>query len=381
VSGPVRVWSAIQERDGIRQVVLAATTAGLVWWLFVRTVTPADLLVFLHAGNQVARGLTPYLPLNSSQIWSGSAFVYPYFSAWAFTPLSQLPPHLAATIYFVLSIAALALAARLLAGPRCGPAPVLLTIVAEPTVRALQLGTVNVWLLLGLAVAWRYRQHAVPLVAAIVVVTVAKLFLLPMLVWLVITGRYRAALSAGALAATLVVAGGLVVNLSPTDFARMLSLLSDHEALQSSSATKALMLAGLSFGAASALSMLLAAIVIGAGWLAYRRRHDEVVVYIACVLASLIASPIVWTHYFTLLLVIPLVLRWRTSSLILVAAASWLVAQPSGQPGLVRLMQPFPHAGLVWAALLAGAVPLCRYGPRVFSLASMASSGSPGPTS
>lgn len=360
MSGPARARWTIHERQVVRPILWAAVVAGAVWWLFVRTVAPSDLQVFLRAGGQVARGLTPYAPLDSSEIWSGNAFVYPYVSAWAFTPLSQLPAGAATTLYFVLSIAALALAVRVFVGPRGWAVPVLVAIAAEPTVRGLQLGTINVWLLLGLAVAWRYRQRTGMLIAAVVVVIVAKVFLLPILAWLVITGRMRAAIGATGLVAALVLAGCLAVRLSPIDFARMLSLLSDHEALQSSSATKALMFIGLSFTASTALSLLLAVIAVGVGWLVYRRGHEEEVVFIACLLACLIASPIVWTHYYTLLLVIPLVLRWRTSTLILSAVVSWAIAQPSGQPELIRILHPFPLAGLLWAALLVGAVLVIR---------------------
>ena len=52
----------------------------------------------------------------------------------------------------------------------------LFVIAAEPTVRGLQLGTLNALLFLGLALAWRYRHRGWVVAVALPAVVIAKLF-------------------------------------------------------------------------------------------------------------------------------------------------------------------------------------------------------------
>jgi hypothetical protein len=54
---------------------------GLV---FLPLTPPYDLDVFRRAGLAAVRGLPVYPRLNSAAVYSGSAFVYPYFTVWPF---------------------------------------------------------------------------------------------------------------------------------------------------------------------------------------------------------------------------------------------------------------------------------------------------------
>lgn len=314
--------------------VVALLCATAVWVLFVRTAHPLDLEVFLRAGRAVSDGVSPYVPASSPALFSGHAFVYPYLTAWAFAPLSALHVGVAEALYYVCSIGALAVSVRLLAGARPGVGVVLLSFAAEPVARALQLGTLNVWLLLGLAIAWRGRDRKLVVVAALVSLVLAKLFLLPMLAWLLVTGRRRSMWWAGALSVLSVVLGCALANLSVSDFVHMLGVLSAHETPQSSSLSSRLIHLGIGSRAAMAVSAVLAAAVIVAGWWRYRRSLDERAVFCACVLASLVLSPIVWSHYWMLLLVVPLLWRWGVRASLSALVVTWLVSAPIGVPAL-----------------------------------------------
>ncbi len=348
----------------LRITVAVTLSAVLVWLLFVREVGPADLMVFLRAARAVSAGITPYAAPGSPLLRSGHAFVYPYLAAWPFLPLAQLPAVLASGLYYVLGVVAVAVAVRLVAGRSTGPVPYVVALTAEPTVRALQLGTLNPLLLLGLAVAWRFRRHGVLVVAALVAVVVAKLFLLPMLLWPALHGRWRPALVGAGISAGAVTLGCVLAHYDLATFVRMLSTLSAHEAVHSSSVAARLQRLGASGGVALAVTLALAAAVVTLCRWQAARTGREAYTFSACLIASLVLSPIVWGHYFALLLLIPLVLGWRTSALVITLVVSWMLSTPVGLPAL-QALHHFRDAGWVWgigAAALVAAWAL-SYGP------------------
>jgi hypothetical protein len=337
-----------------REAIAVCGCAALVWILFLRGFGTADLSVFVQAGRSVAHGVSPYVEPSSPAVWSGHSFVYPYVVAWFFVPFAALSMAAAGLVYYIGSVTALVATVRMLGGARAGVVPVVLAMTAEPVVRALQLGTLNVWLLFGLALAWRFRSNRIVLVAAVTAVIVAKLFLLPMLAWLVLTRRLRAAAATAVLCVGAVLLGLGMADLSVGSFLHMLSALSAHETPQSSSVTSLIQHLGASSGVASRVALLLAAIAIGAGWVQARRKSDEAYLFCGCVLASLAASPIVWSHYFALLVLIPLTLRWQLRSQLIAWAVSWFVFAPGGAP-VLAVLHPFPGAGWIWGSILAGA--------------------------
>jgi hypothetical protein len=334
-----------------RQAVVACGCAAVVWMIFLREFGPADLSVFVRAGQSVADGVSPYIDPSSPAVWSGHAFVYPYPVAWAFIPFNELSMATTGLLFYGASVAALVASVRMLAGPRVGALPIALAVTTEPVVRSLQLGTLNVWLLFGLALAWRYQRRTGVLVVALTAVIVGKLFLLPMLAWLVLTGRARAAAAAALLGGAVVVIGCAMADLSLGSYGRMLSVLSYHEAPQSSSVAGRLEHLGASSAAATGVAVALAVLIIAVGWTMSRRRNNEAYLFCGCVAASLAASPIVWTHYFTLLLLIPLTLNWRRRSQVIAWGMTWLLGTPVSAPSF-RIPQPVHGIALACAGIL-----------------------------
>jgi hypothetical protein len=333
-----------------REAFAACGCAAVVWVIFLEDFGPADLSVFVGAGRAVVHGVSPYVDPSSPSVWSGHSFVYPYIVAWCFIPFAAMSLATAGLVYYVGSVVALVATVRMLGSPRAGAVPVALALTAGPVIRALQLGTLNVWLLFGLAVAWRYQRTSAVVVAALTAVIVAKLFLLPMLAWLVLTRRWRAAATTAGLSVAAVILGLGLADLSPGSFLRMLTALSDHEGPRSSSINALVQQLGASRPEATGIALVVAAAVIAAGWALARRKGDDAYIFCGCVVASIAASPIVWSHYFALLVLVPLILRWQRRSQLIAWGVTWLVSTPGGAPALGAL-HPFPGAGWIWGAI------------------------------
>ena len=71
-----------------------------------------------------------------------------------------------------------------------------LALLTAPVVDTVSLGAISSMLLLGVALAWRYRDRPFVAGAVTAVTAVAKVFVWPLFVWLLATRRFRAALVA-----------------------------------------------------------------------------------------------------------------------------------------------------------------------------------------
>ena len=327
-------------------MLVVAVCAVVVWALFIRAWAPSDLQVFLRAGRAVGHGSSPYPDPHSAQVWSGSSFVYPYVTAWWFAPLSALSEHAAVLLYFAAGIGALVLTARLLRGDRGPLTPLLFVLATEPVISALQHGTITTWLLLGLAIAWRYRTRTAVLVAVLTVVMVAKLFLLPVLAWLVITRRLRAAALTAALSAAIIVVGCPLAGLPVSDYVHMVSALSAHEGPHGSSVVAYLYGGGVPYRYGTVIAAAAAMAIIAVAWWRYRASADERIPFCAAIGASLVLSPIVWTHYLALLVVVPLLWGWGRPAMAGFVAISWLRWAPHA-PSFLLAPYHAPGAGVV----------------------------------
>jgi hypothetical protein len=306
---------------------VAGATGTLLDLLFMPLVRHWDLLVFLTAGRDVAAGHDPYPALGSPQLYDGHQFVYPYLTALPFAGLDRLPAGLVFPLYYAASVAAVGLACWLLRPGR--PVAVLFVTAASVTVIGLQMGTVNPFLLLAVAVAWRYRERAWAVAVAVGVAVELKVFLLPLLAWLLLAGRYRAALATTAVTALLAGAGWLAGPLGPVGYVRLLGELSGHEDAQGSSLQAVLRGHGLGPTAATAGAVLAGAGLLAAAWWGWRRGGDERLPFGTALVVCLLLSPIVWMHYFLLLAAVPLLVAADAAGVAAVfMAVSWLVVRP-----------------------------------------------------
>jgi hypothetical protein len=154
--------------------------------------------------------------------------------------------------------------------------------------------------LLAVAVAWRWRDRWVVVGAVVAAAVAAKIFCWPLVVWLVATRRFRAAaLAMGASVAAVVVSWAAIGFAGLHGFPALLRWTTADEAHQSYSLVADLLPLGTPLGVAS---LGAAALAVGLVALAAVRSNDEVA-FLAGVAAMLVASPIVWAHYFVLLIV------------------------------------------------------------------------------
>ncbi|MHB1534675.1 MAG: glycosyltransferase 87 family protein [Acidimicrobiales bacterium] len=285
-----------------------------------------DLEVFLAAARQVVGHQDPYPSLRSASFLSGHAFVYPYVVAWAFVTFAWVPTALAVAVNLVLSVGAIVAGCALLG--RTGLYPVALVLVASTTIIGLQMGTLNAFLFLGLAVAWSQRRRALAVGVAVGVIAVSKLFLVPMILWLVAARRYRAAAVASAVAGGLLVLGWLAGPIGPRSYLQLLSALQHHETARSWSLTSFLQSLGAGRSGAQVLVVVAAAAIGVWGYVRFRRSADERVLFCLAIAGCLVVSPIVWSSYL-LLLAVPLLLVvpdcWPLAAY---AVASWALVTP-----------------------------------------------------
>jgi len=280
---------------------------------------PHDLDVFLRAAGKVMHAASPYAYAGDQ------TFAYPPFAAWLVAPLHPLGGRAAAVVWTVLSLAVIALALWLLElrDWRCYA----LVGVFMFTRSAVNLGTIEPLLLLAVAAAWRWRDRLVEPAAAVGIAIVLKLFLWPLAVWLALTRRWRSAVAAVGVAVVVAAVSWAAIGFAGIgSYPGVLRRLADDESTSSYSVVALGVRAHLPLLAARVVSVLVAlALLAAAGWVARDgRRSDrdrDVATLTLCLAAALAASPIVWVHYFLLLLV-PLVLtRPRLSPLWLVPFA------------------------------------------------------------
>jgi Glycosyltransferase family 87/Dolichyl-phosphate-mannose-protein mannosyltransferase len=290
---------------------------------------PHDLAVFLGAASKVLHGASPYA-FNADQ-----TYAYPPLLAFLVVPLHALDAGIAALVWTLVSLFAIAGALWLLElrDWRCYA----LTAAFLFTRSAVDLGTIGPFLLLAIAAAWHWRERAVAAAGAVAVAMSLKLFLWPLAAWLALMRRGRAALASVGLALVFVLVPWAVIGFAGiTRYPGVLHHLSRDEASSSYSVVALAVRAHLPQAAGVALSIVAAAALLaGAAWIArdeQRTPHDrDVAVLTLALAAGLAASPIVWVHYFLLLLVPLALTRPRLSPLWFVPVAYFWVSE-SGWP-------------------------------------------------
>lgn len=292
VSGRERLWTF---------GFLGALPVLLTALLLVTFATGANLAVDFHqsfwpAGRDVLHGMSPYPDPHAYVVAHGEAFVYPAPAALLFAVFALLPRGAADGVFTALTLLAVPLTLWVL-GVRDWRVYGL--VLLWPAV-IVTWQTANVTTLLGLAAAcaWRWRDRAVVAGAAVAVVVAMKVFLWPLGLWLLATRRFAAA--AWALGVGLAVNVVAWAVLGFDEIGRYLQLM---RALDNALGPKAYSLATIGTAGEALTAAVAVALVVTI------LRVDERRAMVLCVALALIASPLVWSHYFALLLV-PLALAY-----------------------------------------------------------------------
>jgi hypothetical protein len=307
------------------------------------------------AGRAILHGRDPYeaaflAHLAALQLAGGApehTFAVPVYPAPALlvvTPLALLGARAAGLIFTLLAIGAMLAGLRLLGVRdwRCYGA----AFLSWPLLHSLRLGQVNEFLVLGAGVTWHWRVRLWPAALALASLVAAKLFLWPLGVWLLASGRWRAGLLAAALAAGATIAAWAVIGFDGLSaYPRMLSDLSAVEGAAGVSLISVAAALGLSRAVGDVLTLLATAgLLAGVWWWARAGARGRVLHAPRCercercdrcdgercdgdrrdcdgdrcdgdrcdgdrrafglaVMAALCCSPIVWPHYLTLVFV------------------------------------------------------------------------------
>jgi hypothetical protein len=276
------------------------------------------------AGLRVLHGTDPYA-WSHAQIVSAIAFTYAPIAALVFAPFALLPLDLSQVLFTALCLVAVPATLRLLQVKDWRLYG--LAMIWPPVVAGYQTANLTLLLTLGLALAWRYRDRAVTVGLIAGLSLALKLFMWPVLVWLLATRRYLACAWAVAAAVGVNVIASAVLGFA--DFGQFIHLSSEVTSALYRNGYGAVALAlhlGLTrtVGVCSlaGLSLLLLSAIVKAG-----RRGCDQRALVGCVALILVASPLIWTHYPALLLVPLAILRPRLGPAWLLGLVLWLCPQ------------------------------------------------------
>ena len=305
-----------------------------------------DFKQFWQGAHDVVHGRSPYPseellatasdrlgPVGIQEVFR---FPYPASTAVLLVPFGLLPFTVAAALLTVILAAAIPVGLLVL-GVRDARV-VLLTFGFATVGGAVRIGTLTPVLFLAIALLWRYRERR--LIAALVAAAAipAKMFLWPMLVWLAATRRMGTALVAVTVAiASTLVAWAAIGFAGLVEYPELVRRLNDVVADRGYSLVALGVEAGLPLDAARVLPFAIGLPALaGVVWLGRMGRDQES--FSLALTVSILLTPIVWLHYFTLLLV-PLALsRPRFSWPWLLPLLYWVPATQENEGDLWRLV-------------------------------------------
>lgn len=287
--------------------VLAAFIA-LVWALFtIEWGVDWGVIGFDFRGTlwdpalAIREGRTPYPSPTSGELESGNPALYPPFLMFVVMPLTVLPWSAGVVVWTILLGGAIAAALYVLGvrDVRCYA----LALVAQFSVFGLIFGNATLLLVPLVALAWRWRERWVRVGVVVGLAIAAKLFLWPLLFWLLGTRRYRA-FGAGVVAClvALFLPWALIGFDGLRAYPDLLRAAEDLYAAHGYSFAAILNALGTDIATASKVTLALGGALAAAAFLVGRRRADSAAVSLA-VLAAVLGSPIVWPYYYALLLV------------------------------------------------------------------------------
>lgn len=345
------IWTAA--RRSVDRIALGALLLVVLWWWLVLAVqsSPADWAFdfrqFWQGANDVVNGVSPY-PSKELLATAGDhldpvgirevfRFPYPAGAAVALAPLGALGFETAAAVWSALLIVSL-LAALWVLGVRDWRV-LGVVITSAPVISSVRLGTLTPLLLLLLAVAWRWRDRRWVSGGALAAAISMKLFLWPLVVWLAATRRYAAAAIAAGLAALTTITAWAAIGFDGlAEYPELVRRLTDVVADRGLSLVALGVELGLPREIAGLLPWIAGAALLGVVVVLARREGSDRRSFALAVVAAIALTPIVWLHYFALL-VVPLALaRPRFAWPWLLMWVFWITPVQENQDDLWRII-------------------------------------------
>jgi hypothetical protein len=323
------VWLYFDVRWGVHNRAMAFDFRGTLW----------------DPGTAILDGRSPYPTARLSEVDIGNPAYYPPLLMLLVAPMTFLPWSVGALLWTALLVTAVLGTLHVLdvQDRRCYA----LALVSAPVVTGVLWGNATLLLVFAVALAWRWRRNHPYRCAALIGVGIAvKLLLWPLLLWLLGTKRYRAAMLSGAIATIGLLVPWAVIGFDGfLTYPDLLRTAQDIYALHGLSAATMLGALGLGAQAATWVGLAAGTVVAMIAFVVGRKGRDEGSISLA-VFAALLASPIVWEHYYALLLVPLAIARPRFSAL-------WMTLP------LFRIALSLPAPKLEAAAIEPGGVACC----------------------
>lgn len=316
--------------------VMPLLFSGVLVWSVVHGPTAA--FDFRHAywsaGHRLLTGTGLY-GWTQSQYRGGFAFVYPPLSAVLFAPPALLTRAAGATLitFIGLCVAPMTLAVLRVRDWRVYA----LAMAWLPICAGWLTANESLFMTFGTAAVWRWREspgRAGFLTAAMISL---KPLLWPLALWLLVTRRWRAAAHCLAWGLALNAMAWSVVGFDQVPRYLHAVAMDTRTAWRSGFGVAAL-IGHLGAGETVAMVVMLmvtAALVLGLIHSGLARRNDAGSLTLVVAL-TLVSSPLLWTHYFGLLLVPMAILRPRLNLLWFLPVAMWVNA-PVAQPHIWQL--------------------------------------------
>lgn len=310
---------------GVFPIVLPLAMAAYLAGIWGQGVMLYDFHVMWNAGRDVVQGHSPY------------PFVYPAPAALLMAPFGALPWKVAVALWWLVSVAALMLALYLLEVEdwRCYGA----VLASATTMWALEIGTITPLLVLAVAAAWRYRDRRYVVSLAVAFTIVTKLFLWPLVVWLLATRRLRTVATTVLISVAVTIASWALIGFAGfLNYPRHLggiATLVQYTSFSPLALAKAL---GLAPSAAHLASYIVAAASVA---LVFRVSHGsdgDRRAFVWAIGAALLISPIVWAHYYLVLYVPIAIVSRRLSALWLVPLAYWVLPHTAANGSIAVLV-------------------------------------------
>jgi hypothetical protein len=331
------------------------------WWLSLAVLDRPgdwafDFTQFWQGGRDVWNGVSPYPSAEQLEnvrqefhpvaIQEDFRFPYPAGAAVVLAPLGALGFDAAAAVWGLLLVGAI-LGSLWILGVRDWRV-LAVVVTSQPVITSARLGTFTPLLLLLAAIAWRCRDRRWIAGGALAAALSLKLFLWPLVVWLLATRRFGvAAISTGLAAAVTVGAWALIGFEGMTLYPELLRRLTDIVEVIGLSLVALGAQAGLPIGVAESLPLLVGVPMLLAVFALARRADGDRRAFSLAVVSAIAITPIVWQHYFALL-VLPLALaRPRLAWPWALLWVFWLVPGQGNEGEILSI---------VFATAIAGAV-------------------------
>jgi hypothetical protein len=290
VVGSVAVF-AVLPLFAIGYVVTDLATGGAGW---------AFREAFLTAADDVLHGDSPYPEEGDASLARGTAYVYPPVLAQVLIPFTLVPESVAVVAFALLLVAAVFATLALLGVRdwRCYG----IALLWPPVLSAVHVENVTILMGLAAALVWRFRDRPAGGLGLGVSIAVKPL-LWPLGAWLLALRSYAALVWAVIVAGSLVLASWAVIGFAGVvEYEGLLRRLSDAMDEWGYSVYALALDLGAGNTLAKGLWLAVALALVVASFLV-ARRGDLRRGFVLGIAAVIACSPIVWLHYFALLLV------------------------------------------------------------------------------